>query len=474
MKKGLLVFLPFMGLLMAGFSLPPRNLIRRAIINKDSLPSFEMAMGFKGKNSASSSPLLTLLTGTYNDAIQMDSTNTTGYFFAEIRVGTRPSLKNVPLNLSIVVDRSGSMAGEKIEFAKKSAKKIIDRLDSTDYVSIIEYDNFIHVLQGATPDTNKKEIKLRIDKMASRGSTNLWGGTERGYQEVMRNYKSGFINRVLLISDGQANVGITNPATIKFKVRQYRDSGISLSTFGVGLDYNELLMTQMAETGRGHYYFIDSANKMTLLFEKELASMLSLEARKTNLKILPPPGVQLSSLSGEGLEHHGNEVTIKLDDLFSGDIKTFLFRYTITDKIKKPIEFQTSLEYVNIGENQQSVLLNKNRLTPTKEKKTFLDFFNKYVIDQVILFFLADNLDRGLLLADEGNYTAAKDLLLSNNRYLGINAFYVRQSDDLKKIESLNQKYLSGLTAIKKMNRNEVKMMQKIIRQEIYALRNKK
>ncbi|GAC1419941.1 MAG: VWA domain-containing protein [Flavisolibacter sp.] len=459
---------------MAGFHLRPKTQFYKAIIKYDSLPSFENAIGFKGKNSTSSIPPLTLVTGTINDAFQIDSTNTTGYFFAEIRVGTHPSFKNTPLNLSIVVDRSGSMAGEKIEFAKKSAKRIIDRLDSSDYVSIIEYDNFIHVLQGATPDTNKKEIKSRIDKMASRGSTNLWGGTEKGYQEVMRNYKSGFINRVLLISDGQANVGITNPATIKFKVRQYRDSGISLSTFGVGLDYNELLMTQMAETGSGHYYFIDSANKMTLLFEKELASMFSLEVRKTKLKIWPPPGVQLVSLSGEVMEHHGNEVSLKLDDLFSGEIKSFLFRYTIPEKIKKPMEFKTSVEYVNLTENEQRLLSTKNMLTPTKEKKSFLSYYNNYVIDQVILFFLADNLDRSLLLSDEGNFTAAKELLLSNNRYLSVNAFFVKQSEELKKIEVLNQKYLAGLSALKKMNKNDVKMMQKIIRREIYALRNKK
>src|SRR6476620_1127443 len=145
-----------------------------------------------------------------------------------------------------------------MEFAKKAAKDIIDKLTPDDFVSVVIYDEFIDVIQTAVPVIFKDSIKAKIEKIKSRGSTNLWGGSEKGYEQVKANYKKNYVNRVLLISDGLANAGMVNPVRIKTKVQEYKDiEGITISTFGVGIDYNETLMTAMAEDGAGNYYFID-------------------------------------------------------------------------------------------------------------------------------------------------------------------------------------------------------------------------
>ena len=112
-----------------------------------------------------------------------------------------PPVIRTPLNISIVVDRSGSMQGIKMGYAKKAAKAIIDHLQPTDYVSIVMYDNAVDSVQVPTTVSDKDLIKSKIDRITPRGATNLWGGTDKGYDFVRRNYKSGYINRVLLISD---------------------------------------------------------------------------------------------------------------------------------------------------------------------------------------------------------------------------------------------------------------------------------
>ncbi|HEV7621413.1 MAG TPA: VWA domain-containing protein [Flavisolibacter sp.] len=477
MYKALFFLLLLTGLLIESSFIGNIEKITTIHISKDSLPSLEKATDYQNKNVLASNGPITLISGTYNDKYQIDSVNRKGYLYVEINVAdlNQNSLKKIPLNISLVIDRSGSMAGDKIEFAKKAAKRIVDRLDSTDYVSIVVYDNFINVIQKATPDTNKKEIKRRIDKIIPRSSTNLWGGTQKGYEEVMSNYRSGFINRVLLISDGQANVGITNPVTIKYKVQQYRDSGISLSTFGVGLDYNELLMTEMAETGAGNYYFIDSFSKMPPLFEKELSSIMSLAARSATLKINLPPGIKISSISDDAVYvQHGNELLIKPGDLFSKETKSYLFRFTIPDKIKTDLKFNTSLNYVNLHNNNIDVITNENLLSPVRDKKIYLKHFNEEVIVQVIVDAISDNIERALLLSDEGNYVSARELLNINDQYLKKYSNLREHSGELKKIEVVNLRYLSDLSNVKKMNADAIKMLQKMNREALYELRNKK
>ncbi|MCC6448571.1 MAG: VWA domain-containing protein, partial [Chitinophagaceae bacterium] len=163
-----------------------------------------------------------------------------GYFYAEVRAGKyrNDHATESPLNISLVIDRSGSMRGDKIYNAKNAAKYIIDQLNENDYVSIVIYDDEIDVLQEATHPFNKRAIKQKIDAIKERASTNLMGGAEAGYRQVKRNYNDRYINRVLLLSDGMANAGITNPREINHIIRNHNNNdGITISTFGLGLDY---------------------------------------------------------------------------------------------------------------------------------------------------------------------------------------------------------------------------------------------
>jgi Ca-activated chloride channel family protein len=441
------------------------------------LPSFALAKDHKGVNVVNTSGFIKFTTGLDNDYYQLDSINRKGYLYIETRMGrfVNESAKKIPLNLSIVIDRSGSMAGEKMEFAKKAAKDIIDKLSANDFVSVVIYDEYIDVIQTAVPVVYKDSIKAKIAKVRPRGSTNLWGGSEKAYEQVKANYKKNYVNRVLLISDGLANAGMTQPLRIKAKVQEYKDiEGITISTFGVGLDYNETLMTAMAEDGAGNYYFISKADQMAPMFEKELNGLANVIAQNAELRITLPRGVTVEKIYPFKFEQVKNEVVIKFRDLFSEETKGMMVQFTLDDYVDKELKFNTKLVYTDIVDNQQKIITNENLLLPIKNIDVYLTHFNKTIAEQVVLFTANENMEKAMLEADKGNYERAKRYAAANAYSFNTNAQYVRTSSELQKMDSVNRFYSDDLKRAQNMSADSVKNMQKSMRSDNYKIRNKK
>ncbi|MCE9522100.1 MAG: VWA domain-containing protein, partial [Alphaproteobacteria bacterium] len=181
-----------------------------------------------------------------------------------------------PLNIALVLDRSGSMSDEgKIEYLKRAAKLAVDRLGPKDTLSIVEYDDQITVMWPAQRVRNLGEVKGMIDRLDPRGSTNLAGGMMRGVDEAKGALDGpadadGTITRVILMSDGLANTGITDHAEIARLVRGAKGDGIRISAMGLGRDYDEDLMQAVAENGGGRYYYIEHPTQMARVFQEEL------------------------------------------------------------------------------------------------------------------------------------------------------------------------------------------------------------
>ncbi len=456
---------------------PPGDIHLKISSTDTTQPVTFVAKDHKSKSTQSTSGVITFTTALENDYYLADSPHQTFNFYIETRLA---KLLNAPvkithLNISIVIDRSGSMQGVKMGYAKKAAKSIIDHLETTDYVSIVMYDNSIDSVQEPTLAFNKELIKNKIDKITPRGSTNLWGGTERGYEYVQKNYKPGYINRVLLISDGLANVGITDSIKIRNNVQKFKDvHGITLSTFGVGLDYNETLMTDMAETGAGNYYFIDAPEKMIGILDKELNGMLNIVARSAELIIRLPKGVKIEFCYPLRYTQNGEVVTIRMLDLFAEEIKATMIQFRSDDKLNNPLKFITTLSYTDIMDDQVKTVTNSNLIAPVKNKETYLTHFNKTVIEQTILFTANQNMEKALLRADVGDYDSAASMIHANQRFFNVNSFYVKNSPELIKMDSTQAKYLARISMVKKMNVDSVKKMQKTSKADSYLLRNKK
>ncbi|MGZ3939422.1 MAG: vWA domain-containing protein [Flavisolibacter sp.] len=432
-----------------------------------------------GKNVVSKSGVISFTTGLENDYYQLDSVNRSGHFYVEARLSKFLNNKatRIPLNISIVIDRSGSMQGIKLGYAKRAAKNIIEQLNADDIVSVVIYDNDIDTIQGPVHVIDKEKIKSKIDMIVARASTNLWGGTEQGYSFVNRNFGPGFVNRVLLISDGNANVGITDSTLIRIKVQKYKDDkGISLSTFGVGLDYNETLMTDMAETGAGNYYFIDAPNKMTSIFNNELNGLLNVAAQDAELKITVPKGVTIVKSYPLKYQQDGNEIRVKLRDLSSEETKATLFTYKVDPKTKEVLKFTSVLSYTDVTDGRQKTVANENSLTPIKNLEAYLTHYNKKVIEQTILFTSNENLETAMNMMDNGEYNAARKYLNQNKEYLKMNAAYVKGNTDgvLLEMDSLNTRYLTQSQSFNSISADSLKTLKKTMRASSYQLRNKK
>ncbi|MBT4496596.1 MAG: VWA domain-containing protein, partial [Gemmatimonadetes bacterium] len=135
------------------------------------------------------------------------------------------------MNIGLVLDRSGSMdASGKMEYAKKAARIVVDRLTPADRLAVVEYDNQVTVLWPSSPVEAPEMIKRRIDGLTPRGGTDLTGGMMKGVEQVLENLDRDGINRVLLLSDGMANHGITHPERIARLVREARQRGVAIST----------------------------------------------------------------------------------------------------------------------------------------------------------------------------------------------------------------------------------------------------
>ncbi len=180
------------------------------------------------------------------------------YLVLTAQAGTiNTDVQRSPLNISLVIDRSGSMESEgKLDFVKQACQTVVQNLGNNDQVSVVSYDSYVNVVSKSGKVTDKDQLIRQIGGLSSGGSTNLSGGMLEGYAQTKTTLAAEQVNRVLLLSDGLANQGITDPGELnKIAQTQFEEHGIGLSTFGVGLDFNEDLMTSLAESGTGNYYF---------------------------------------------------------------------------------------------------------------------------------------------------------------------------------------------------------------------------
>ncbi|MDX6393754.1 MAG: Ca-activated chloride channel, partial [Streptosporangiaceae bacterium] len=152
-----------------------------------------------------------------------------------------------PLNLALVLDRSGSMAmGKKMPFAREASAFAVQQLLADDRVSVTTFDDRVEVIVPGGPAADKPEIVRRIGHVQPRGSTDLHGGWAEGARQAEAARVDGGLNRVLLLSDGLANVGVTDPNTIATEARGLAARGVGTTTLGVGDSYNEDLLESMA------------------------------------------------------------------------------------------------------------------------------------------------------------------------------------------------------------------------------------
>lgn len=231
------------------------------------------------------------------------------------REGERP-----PVNLAFVLDRSGSMAGQKLLVAARAVEEGIGRLQPTDRFSIVWFDDEVDVLVPGTPATGdaRRAAVERLRQVRSGGSTNLSGGWLAGCEQVASDLMDTGVNRVLLLTDGQANQGMTHPAELAHHAAELRLRGVSTTTFGVGDDFQEELLQGMAQAGGGHFWDIADAAAIADHLSSEIGESLEVVARDVELRLTLPDGVRVESLGAFPAIAADGGTVIALGDLVSG------------------------------------------------------------------------------------------------------------------------------------------------------------
>ncbi len=237
--------------------------------------------------------------------------------------------KRPPVNVAIVIDKSGSMGGPRIEQAKLAAIAAVERLRNNDIVSIVLYDSVIEVLVPSTKATDRESIIQKIRTVQVGSSTALFAGVAAGAAEVRKFLDRSSVNRVILLSDGIANVGPSSPMELADLGRSLAKENISVSTLGVGQGYNEDLMMQLASASSGNHVFIEDEASLVAIFNREFDTLMSVVASEIRIDIKLPESVRPVRVLGTDASIDGRNVAIPLTQLYSGQNRYFIIELEV-------------------------------------------------------------------------------------------------------------------------------------------------
>ncbi|WP_428265836.1 vWA domain-containing protein [Haliangium sp.] len=341
------------------------------------------------------------------------------FLFVDLSAADQIAQTRAPLDLSIVIDRSGSMKGKRLRNAVAAARTAIQRLDDGDVVSVVSYSTNIEIDVPATTITpqSRPRVLAALDGLRARGDTCISCGIQTGMQLIGQ--RPGRVSRLLLLSDGEATAGVRNEDGFRRIAEQCRRMGTAITSIGVDVDYNERIMATLARSSNGRHFFVESAAGLPAIFDQEMQRLLRTVATDTALAVDLAPGVFVEEVFDRGFRQEGSgRLVVPLGTFAAGERKTLLARLRVpgTGIGQRPVA-DVRLSYRDLvtdrastGEGRLAALMSNDpaQLAP-------LDGLVSARISQSVA---ATTLEKANALASRGDVSGAQSLIREQKREL--------------------------------------------------------
>lgn len=248
------------------------------------------------------------------------------FVFLDITTDKKAVGTSSPLNLAIVLDRSGSMAGKRLENALAAARGMVQRLRQGDVISLVTYNGTAEVRTASVEIDERSRLRVmsELDTITAQGDTCISCGLEQASQ--LLNRRRGMVDQMLLLSDGEATTGVLDEAGFRRIAGSIRNMGTAISTVGVDLDYNERVMAALAQESNGRHHFVRNADELPRIFDQELAHLASTVASNAELTLTLAPGVRMLQVFDRVFHQQGDRIVVPMGAFGSGDEKTVLIK----------------------------------------------------------------------------------------------------------------------------------------------------
>ena len=330
------------------------------------------------------------------------------HIWVHIDVPRRASTSSrLPLDVALVLDRSGSMAGSKLDLVRQAASGVLRHLRDTDRCALVSYDDVVEVpVEGAPVNpAQQQRLASALSGLYGRGMTDLFGGWMAGAEQIGE-ASDGRICRVVLLTDGLANRGVTDNTEIIEHVRQLAMRGIGTTTFGVGLDFNEFLVSGMADAGNGHFYYLERPEQILEDLAQEFEELLVIAAEASRIRHSAPAHVVVTCIN----ELPMRDGQYDLGDLSEGAAVDLCFAVEVPAGQAATINIDLEFSWRDAASGDARLEHALVELCPASEEERAAEQLDKEAVIIAVSTRSAKAQKHALAMNDSGDYRGARSL----------------------------------------------------------------